>query len=644
MFTTLYFKEWREKALLFFFELGILVLLFAAQSVFREKRDIQEWLVYAMLLLFFPFAALILGAAGFEAEYRQGAWAYLFSRPVRRPVIWLAKFAALLSMLAALWLVFLALWASLPGTREFVVGARILLGFTVQSGFPWWSLWQSVFLLTVAFSLSLLHERQFNILFLSFIAGLGLTVAAWVVLISKAGGFLAMLAPSRALATLLVSQVLIALAFAAASVLTLARSDFSQPRKQISSFVRWAVPFLILAVAGTAAWALLAPASGEHYLYLSDIAGGEPYYYTPRGVFKYSASANRIQWLAKTKNLDYFRVSAAGGKLAYTAFDIRSRYDIAEELWVADTGGGRQRIIGRGPKENEWPQEAPIADLMMSPDASKVAILSANVYGQHRLPRRPPLWIAETNGTGLENLPDDPALFGEGAERYYYFLVAWVLDEKALLIERRTFHRPMTYSLWLYDLGTRAAKILLDNAVRASWQPAGGDRLAIKYQKGPEGPWTLAILDLASLKTTDVAAGEDSGLFRMSWDPKGERMAYLVRKPQQSGLYTYALVLYSLAAGKIVAEKVMTASEAEAIMSFPAWTADGAAILLLDPGSRSLIFLGPDLRETGRIPLPAWITSPGSLQVVGRQALIDDDTTNSLWRLDLAKKSWKKLY
>ena len=62
MFTALYLKEWKEKALIFFFELGILALLILAQFVLREKKDIREWLIYAVLMLFFPFAALILGA------------------------------------------------------------------------------------------------------------------------------------------------------------------------------------------------------------------------------------------------------------------------------------------------------------------------------------------------------------------------------------------------------------------------------------------------------------------------------------------------------------------------------------------------------------------------------------------------------
>ena len=653
MFTALYFKEWREKALLFFFEMGILALLLAAQFVFREKRDVQEWLIYAVLLLFFPFAALILGAAGFEAEYRQGAWAYLFSRPVRRPVIWLAKFGALLSMLGALWIVFLAVWLILPGIRVLSVGASILLGFTVVPGFAWWSVWFSVFLLTVAFSLSLLHERQFNILFLALIVGLALPAAAWAVLVSKVGGFLAWVAPSKALATFLVSQVLIALAFAAASILTLTRSDFSQPRRQTRSFVRWVMPLLLLALAGAAAWARWAPTRGEHCLNLLHISGGEPYYFSERGVFKYSAAEHRIQWLAKAKYIEYFVASAAGGKVAYTAFDIESRNDVITELWVANAdGSGRKRILGRGPRENEWPQEVPITDLMMSPDGAKIAILGE----WWRAGQSPVLWIVNTDGTRLEKCPDDPALFGNSAERLYFRLAAWAQGGNAILLSKISGQKPpFAKSLWIYDLDRKAARMVLDNAASFGWLSPRGDCLAILYKKSSEAPWRLAFLDVKTLAMTDIDSHSEEpvrSFSRISWDQKGDRLAYVVRKAQAEGPDAYVLAIYSLADHKTVAEKVMTKSESEALFFLPAWTADGARLLVLDRGTNDLVVVGDqvlkvfdqELREVDRIALPARMKSAAGLVVVGDQALIEDDKTDSLWRLDLGKKSWKKLY
>ena len=236
MFTALYFKEWREKALVFVFALGLLVLLLGAQF-FVQNKDLREWLVYAVLLLYFPLAALLLGAAGFEAEYRQGAWAYLFSRPVSRIAIWLAKFGAVMSMFTVLWLVFIGAWAAFPAIRSLAAGPREILEYIVADGFPWWSLGLSLFLIIVAFSLSILHERQLQLMFLSLVLGLFLVAAAWMSTISKAAGFMAWLDPGRALRTLLIGLVLMAFAFIGASLSTLVRSDFSQPRHRTRTYV-----------------------------------------------------------------------------------------------------------------------------------------------------------------------------------------------------------------------------------------------------------------------------------------------------------------------------------------------------------------------------------------------------------------------
>jgi hypothetical protein len=652
MFKALYVKEWKEKTLLFFFEMGILILLFAGQLIFKEKKDIREWLIYAVLLLFYPFAALVLGAAGFEAEYRQGAWAYLFSRPVGRGKVWLAKFTALASMLAALWFVFVAMWFALPGLREFVGGTRLLLGFSVGngfSGFPWWSLGQSVFLLVIAFSLSPLHERQFNILFLALVGGFLFPVAAWALLTTKAGGFLAWIAPWKGLPIFVVSQVLVALAFAAASILTLVKSDFSQSRKQILGFVRRFTPFLVLALAGTAAWALLMPAPSEHYLAFLYSSGGEPYYATGRGVFKYSAAGHRIRWLARSRQTNffgYFTASAAGGKIFYTFFDIKSKNDIFEELWMENAdGSGRKRIIGRGTEESGWPPDAPIRALLPSPDGTRIAILSGYHDG-----KRPPLWTVNADGTQLENLPRDSALSGTRPGRYSLDLTAWALDGKGLLLTRRSIAKPVTFSLWLYDLGSRTARIVLDNAVPASWlSPVSprGDLLAVKYEKSPEALWTLGLLDLKTLWTTDIVGptGEPvRALPHVSWDNGQSKMAYVTPEAQAGGPDVYALAVFSLAAGKTVAEKVMAKAESTALKSWPCWTADGSELLVLDQETSGLRVFDQELHEVGRIALPEWMTTPVGLHVVGDQALIEEDKTDTLWSCNLIKKTWKRVY
>jgi ABC-type transport system involved in multi-copper enzyme maturation permease subunit len=649
MFGALFIKEWKEKALIFFFGLGILVLFLLAHFGFSEKRDLLEGLTYALLLLFFPFMALILGSGGFETEYRNGSWAYLFSRPVSKTTIWLAKYASILSLLAALWLAFLGMCFIFPWLSELAGGTRVLLGFRIETGFPFWSLLQSVFLLTVAFSLSILHEKQFNILFLSLIAGLGLTAAVWLALNSWVGAHLAWTVPTKGISTFLVCQILIALAFAGASILTFAKSDFSQVRGKTLSFARWAIPLLVLALIGTAAWAVLVPGPREQYLYSVGSSDGEPFYITPQGVFKYSAAANRIQWLVKVKRINFFLGRAASGKFAYITFDIRSKTDITEELWVVNSDGkGRKRVLGRGPRENEWPPERPINDLMISPDGTKVLILAqsgANRPGARAVAsEKSPLWIVKLDGTGLENLPADPALVGTSPDRYWIHFEAWALDGERFLIFQRVFAKPNVFRLWLYDLKSRSARIVFENALAAPPVSPRGDCLAIKYQKNPDKPWTLALLDLRTMEITDVAGGEDKVFSQAFWDQKGDRMAYFVRRAQASGPDVYVLSVYSRAEKKTVAETVMTSHEESALLYSPAWTADGTRLLIIDRSGNCLKVLGPDLSEVKRIALPALIRVPVGLQVVGDQALVEDDQADALWRLDLGKGSWKKIF
>ncbi|NTU51934.1 MAG: hypothetical protein HGA94_05810 [Candidatus Aminicenantes bacterium] len=71
---------------------------------------------------------------------------------------------------------------------------------------------------------------------------------------------------------------------------------------------------------------------------------------------------------------------------------------------------------------------------------------------------------------------------------------------------------------------------------------------------------------------------------------------------------------------------------------------DGRSVLALVSKGRYLRVLGPDLQDVGRIDLPAKIKDPRYLVVVGAQVLLEDSHTESLWRYDLVKKRWKRLY
>jgi len=651
MFAALYFKEWREKALVFFFELGVLVALLAAPFLFRDRADVQEWLVYAILMIFFPFAALVLGAAGFETESGQGAWAYLFSRPVSRPTIWLSKFGALLSMFAALWLVFYVARAVLPSVAELAeLPGFVFPMYDLGTVFPWWSLGLSLFLLMVAFSLSLLRGRQFNILVVALILGLLFPAVLWALVVSRTGGLMAWLAPARAFRTLLIGLILITLAFAGASLLTLKRSDFSQPGKQLRTFVGWLAAFLALAATVTVGSALFIPVPGERHLDFIGSADNWAVYCTERGLFSYDAASGRVRWLTKRQNaLSWFN-SIAKDRLAYTVKKLESRNDVTQEIWVTNTDGtGQKCLVGRD-TPGAWLPDDSIRSLAISPDGRTIAILTESVSRHEKLKtwRTATLWTVNADGSGLEKRSLE-AMFPDGPEENLYLaFAAWAREGKVLIIVKRCSREPVRWSLWAYDLERRTAIKLRDDAAPASWwplNPKSRDVLAVRHRHGDEWPGTLALLNLASGEETEIAG---VGNLRVRWDPNEEKLLLIDRRKGPEARESSVLTVYSLAAGKAIAERTFTDLDDIYYGYWTTWMPDGQSLLAIDRKGRSLRILGPELEDAGRIDLPARIQKPSGFEVVGDKVLIlassKKSFRGSLWRFDLVKKSWKRLY
>ncbi len=153
----------------------------------------------------------------------------------------------------------------------------------------------------------------------------------------------------------------------------------------------------------------------------------------------------------------------------------------------------------------------------------------------------------------------------------------------------------------------------------------------------------MALLDLATGKETEIARGEQPTPMSVQWDPAGDRMSFFLRKPDPAGRESYVLTVYSLAAGKTIAERALTDREQAAYMYSRVWMPGGRSILALDGDGRCLRMLGPDLQETGRIDLPARIREPHGLEVVGNQVLVEDWAAKSLWRFNLERNRWARI-
>ena len=607
MFAALVFKEWREKALVFFFELGILGLLLAAPLVLRAKTEVREWLIYLVLLLFFPFAALILGASGFEAEYKQGAWAYLFSRPVGRPVIWLAKFSALLSMLAALWLVFFVARAVLPPVRELAWLRGFLLPLDFGTGLPWWSLGLSPFLLAVAFSLSLLHEKQFYILFAALIAGLLFPWATWALITSRTGGFMTWWAPAKAIRTLIFGLrpdrpwPLPVLPPDLDPIRLLAASKAA---KDLRHFARR------FACSGSGGHRRLGhpdPYAGRTWRGFRGLIRRQGCLFHGEGPvlvrlgFRPGAPADETpEPLLPDEPFDL------GGKLAYSALDIKGPREYSEEIWVVNTDGtGRKCLVGDD-TAGAWPPDDSVEDLMISPDGRTVAILTESVSERRKNQTwsTATLWTANADGSGLEKR-SLKALFPKGPEEGVWpSFVTWTREGNVLVIMKRSSSQPVGWSLWAYDLERRTANKVRDNATPASrWSSrnsAPRDILAIRYRFGVEEPRTLALLNLVTGEETEIARGEESYPFSAQWDPTGEKLLFFDKRTDPEGRERYVLTIYSIAAEKAVAERTVTDLKAIVYGYLMAWMPDGRSVLALCPKGR--LPSDPRTGSSGRRP------------------------------------------
>ena len=209
--------------------------------------------------------------------------------------------------------------------------------------------------------------------------------------------------------------------------------------------------------------------------------------------------------------------------------------------------------------------------LMIRPDGRSIALLTRE--GSSRSGgARPALWTVNVDGTGLERQPLD-ALFADGTtENLWLYFTAWGRTANVLLILKRHSPQPgrSQFGLWAYDLDRRTLSKLEDGVLPASWWGSMSPRedlLAIKLSSGAGlglPSTALAFIDLATMKRTAVVEGTDLVLSRVQWDPAGERLLFQVKRPAPEGRADYAIAVYSLAAGKVVAEETFAASEREA--------------------------------------------------------------------------------
>jgi len=623
-------KEWKEKVEILLFALAFLLIFVVAALVAAQRGDILDILTGSFLIVFLPVAAALIGASAFITEFKDGAWAYLLSRPLKKSAIWISKFAALLALVAALLAISFAVLSSIPSLSERI---REL------------SLWGPCFALSlslfvIAFSLSFLTEKQFQVIFLSLLAfpGFGAVFAAVLKKFPNLIPDFVFLIP--------VVWVLGVVSIGASSLFAFCRTDFSQPRAKAVGFLKAIALSLVLgAVVVLASIWIAGRFTRTSYLWV-EVHGRTAYIDSNRGLFRYDAERGKLKRLLGGGRA-YFggRRNSAGGKVAW--FEIRKVkkgriHGWEQELWIMDEDGrNRKPILRASELESLSHSVESLLNCTISPDGRRIICFPYTLEKD-----KPAFWSLNSDGTGLRS----HAMIGVPYVDWYYPL-GWSANGRHIILNVTEKQNPQD-KRWLNRL-VRHYRMSVESGAwqafpdRASgfWvfglSPEGTQMgLLVSESAEPKSPRdVLAIFDIESMEETDIL--RVPGVQFIRWNPDGERVVFFAEDHKRIGVV-------SLTEKRIIAEKTLTDHIKPRVSWTMDWVDDGRKIALSDlDGSRYVLRVFDETFKEERVyPIPQG-DSLNHIPVVyglGQKILVLDGVKSRLWVFDLAKEKWRKLF
>jgi hypothetical protein len=625
-------KEWKEKSGLLIFALAVFVLFSVAFSAYANDPDTLDWLTSTLVLIFPAVFALLVGASGFASEFRDGAWAYLFSRPVKKWWIWLTKYISLLTILYAAILVMVLIIRFHPAIES----ARSSFNFSLvgDKSYILFVLILPLFLFTASYSLSVVSDRSFSVLFVATLIFLALPIAASIILeplLYRGGIWLPLSAKFTMFA-------LLSLSFVPASLITLGRADFSQPRNRAWLFTKFAAAgFVMLLVLTT----LFVFGSGKlrNEMYLSSFEARDDgfYFVTNKGVFKFDTAEGRTGRIARHRPM-WGGISLGDDKIVFVTYQLGGKRSGFAEIRIMNSDGKNEHSL-----LETWNPESPLygADIYpfrLSPRGDKVVFIARH------LPKKesPELWVINGDGSGLKgyNLGITDAefyrfiRFGESGETLYLLYTTKIKpgdrDQRA------------GAKLLRVDLESGNEEILAEQIRRSyavSITPRGrasGTGLIAYLQADETGQKeVLTILNPETLDKKDVWLEDSVTAFR--WSSGGDKLAFMTAGAK--------IGVYSPTEQIVVKTRELKGYDLRWPWEALEWTADGRLILRKREGEASYIcLLGPELEEQKAMRLPFSTRAPSRIWSAGEYAFVENSKDHQLWGVDLATEKWLRIY
>jgi hypothetical protein len=625
-------KEWKEKFP--FFILAILLFVGLAALAFSGKAEMAGFVAVLLLMAMLPLIGVMIGSSSFAAEFKNEAWAYLFSRPVKKWAVWLIKYFSQLTVLIATYIVFFLLLKLLPkAALEIIQSSSLRMGRSDVSLFSL-SLLFSILAFTIAFSISILSDKQLIIFLCTALIGIGSAV-----LFEKYLALLFQLSPRTRLqgTSFQGALVFLTLSFVAASILTLEKSDFSQQLKKTWLFTKFVAAFLVISIVISTAWTLgIFHSEKKNIRSNIIIAGDAAYFGTEKGVFRYARAQNKPKKIDGTGSALFLVDFSVGGEklavLKYKLFKVgKAKMEAPVLLVMNKDGSGKKNLL-----EDYLKKDSPLLDQLLwpcliSPDGGKVAFMTRDwknkKYG---------ICSINSDGTRLQSQPLNLP------EVDWLRFVGWEMSGKSIIISAlsKWGTAESNSEILSFGLDTGSYKILAKNlrnpySARVS---ENGDSMVFKFYDEKDSKEVLAKVDLRSLEKEEIYRGDSIDGLCLS--EAGDKIAFIADKSK--------LGIYSLPEKKMKAIKAIKELKAEKQSSLSyslSWVSDGKKVVFSDNinGGNYLRVFGEDLRQKKAIKM---LFSPWRAQIsaLGNIVFVPNFMTQELWTVDIDTEKWQKIY
>lgn len=629
MFVKIFLKEWRENILVF--SLSIVLLLALIVLNFSGEEELTMYFSGMFLWIFLPFTALLIGSGGYYSEFRDNAWIYMFSRPVKKWQIWLIKYIALLSIFITVVLIFYLLLQFLPGLKEILDDSGLLFmmgGLFAYSPF----LLISFFALTISYSISILSEKQFVLVFVSILIGTVFLFLAW-----KYQEFLIM---TYFYFRRVEGLVLLAgLSFMVASVLTFMKADFSQKGKKILRFSKYLVIFIVASFAIHLLWVTKGRMFSTRTLFHSFHShkiGSDVYVNSFRhGILKYDAKQDEFLKLNRKSRFSEWIFSVAGGKVAFLK-DVRSERQYYTNLWIMNTNGSEAQALIESHKKDSPFHEDTIRSCLLAPDGDRVAFISTPRVKDQKANS---LWCMESDGKRLQKI----VISMPGIRRFR--LIAWsdIDDCIYFTAEEKTKNVLPNVKLIKVDLKTEDQRVLIDNVLndlRISVSP-GNKYLVIRNKEHPENMAYLTLLNMNTLEQKTLHADVNLIVGHISWNNDGDKIAFW-RITRVNLAVDYKLWIYSVVDDEFFK---LDYGDRKGGLDYD-WLANEDRIIVSDGVNEvpRLRILDEHLEEERALVLSGEIQNHWTIWGLDNAVLVQRSRRGGFWRLDLETEEWKKVF